>query len=151
MKILLDDLIHPDVVALLRSHLEGMHEHTPEGHVHALGLGELKAVNVSFWVAWEGGEVLGFGALKELSVKAGEIKSMRTHASHLRKGVGVALLEHIIQTAKLRGYHRLSLETGTGPAFEPAVNLYRKYGFENGQSFADYQDTAFNQFLHLRL
>ena len=76
---------------------------------------------------------------------------MRTDESHLRKGVGVALLEHIIEVATRRGYRRLSLETSSGEAFEPALMLYRRYGFRNGDAFADYTQSEFCQFLHLDL
>ena len=76
---------------------------------------------------------------------------MRTHPDHLRRGVAAALLERIIQEARARGLRRLSLETGSGPAFEPALALYRKRGFVDGEPFADYKRSAFNQFLHLRL
>ena len=76
---------------------------------------------------------------------------MRTHPDHLRKGVGAAVLEQIIASARSRGYSRLSLETGSGPAFDAALALYRRRGFENGQAFGDYEASAFNQFLHLDL
>jgi putative acetyltransferase len=87
--------------------------------------------------------------LKDLGDGAGEVKSMRTHPDHLRRGVGAALLEHIIGAAKARGMARLSLETGRGPAFEAALALYRKRGFVDGPPFADYAPSDFNQFLHL--
>ena len=76
---------------------------------------------------------------------------MRTADAHLRTGVGAAILEHIIGEATKRGYARLSLETGSGAAFEPALTLYRKRGFVNGAAFSDYETSAFNQFLHLEL
>ena len=128
MKIILDDLTHPKVLALLQSHLDGMHEISPPEHVHALDVSNLQLPEVSFWTAWEGEELLGCGAIKELSDETGEIKSMRTHTAHLRKGVAAKILEHILITAKERGYKKLSLETGYGPSFEPALSLYKKYG-----------------------
>ena len=76
---------------------------------------------------------------------------MRTHPDHLRQGVGAALLEHVIKEARAHGLHRLSLETGQGPAFEPALALYRRRGFSDGEAFADYVRSPFNQFLHLTL
>jgi len=76
---------------------------------------------------------------------------MRTHPDFLRRGVATALLEHVIDQASQRGLTGLSLETGSGPAFDPALSLYRKRGFQNGGAFADYQQSDFNQFLHLRL
>ena len=74
---------------------------------------------------------------------------MRTHPDHLRQGVGAAILEHIITEARAQGFRRLSLETGQGPAFEPALALYRRRGFVDGEAFADYVRSPFNQFLHL--
>ena len=139
------------VKALLARHLEGMHASSPEGHVFALDWPGLRRPEVSLYTLWEGEELLGFGALKQLEATSGEIKSMRTADAHLRKGVAGALLDHIIAEARRRGYTRLSLETGSGPAFEPALALYRNRGFTNGGAFGDYEKSAFNQFLHLEL
>lgn len=146
-----DDLSGEPTRALLALHLAGMHETTPPEHVFALDLTGLKAPGITVWSAWEGPAVVGIGALKALGAEAGEVKSMRTHPAHLRKGVGAAVLEHIIGEAQRRGYRRLSLETGRGPAFEPALALYRRRGFRNGSAFADYAPSEFNQFLHLEL
>lgn len=139
------------VLALLARHLEGMHASSPPGHVFALDWSGLQKPEISFYALWEGEELLGFGALKELGPRAGEIKSMRTADAHLRRGVAAAILQHIVAEARRRGYVRLSLETGSGPAFEPALELYRKYGFTNGEAFGDYEKSPFNQFLHLDL
>ena len=139
------------VRALLTRHLEGMHANSPPGHVFALDWSGLQKPEISFYALWEGEELLGFGALKELGPHAGEIKSLRTADAHLRKGVGAAILDHIIAEARRRGYTRLSLETGSGPAFDPALALYRQRGFTDGGAFADYIKSPFNQFLHLNL
>jgi putative acetyltransferase len=136
------------VKALLTRHLEGMHANSPPGHVFALDWSGLQRPEISFYALWEGEELLGFGALKELEPRAGEIKSMRTADAHLRKGVGAAILDHIIAEARRRGYARLSLETGSGPAFEPALELYRKRGFTEGGAFNGYEKSPFNQFFH---
>jgi len=96
-------------------------------------------------------ELLGCGAIKQLDATTGELKSMRTAAAHLRKGVAARILEHLLAVARARNYTRVSLETGSGQAFEPALALYRKYGFANGDAFGDYVATEFNQFLHLEL
>ena len=146
-----DDLTGDATRALLTLHLSGMHENTPAGHVFALDLSGLQAANVTVWSAWDGNAIAGIGALKELGEGTAEVKSMRTHPAHLRKGVGAALLEHIIEAARARGVSRLSLETGRGPAFEPALALYRKRGFKDGEAFGDYLRSEFNQFLHLEL
>jgi putative acetyltransferase len=139
------------VKALLVRHLQGMHANSPPGSVFALDWSGLQKPEISFYAAWDGEELMGCGALKELDRKSGEIKSMRTADAHLRKGVAERLLLHIMAEAKRRSYTRLSLETGSGPAFDPALTLYRKHGFVNGDAFGDYTKSAFNQFLHLNL
>ena len=151
MQIREDDLSSAATRGLLRLHLEGMHANSPAGHVFALDLSGLMSDDVTVWSAWSGPEILGIGALKRLTADLGEVKSMRTHPDHLRKGVAAALLERIIAEARARGLQQLSLETGSGASFEPALALYRKRGFVNGAAFSDYQPSAFNQFLHLSL
>lgn len=146
-----DDLTSEPSRTLLALHLGGMHQNSPPGHVFALDLSGLQRPNVTVWTAWAGPALAGIAALKELGDGTGELKSMRTHPEHLRKGVATALLEHIINEARRRGLHRLSLETGSGPAFEPALALYRNRGFRDGEVFADYHRSDFNQFLHLIL
>jgi putative acetyltransferase len=146
-----DDLTGRETRDLLRLHLEGMREHSPPGHVFALDLSGLVAPGVRLWSAWIDGGIAGIGALRDLGNGAGEVKSMRTHPAHLRRGVGAALLEVIIESARAQGMRRLSLETGSGPAFEPALALYRKRGFTSGPAFPPYVQSEFNQFLHLQL
>ena len=137
--------------ALLAIHLQGMHASSPPGHVFALDLSGLQSPDVTVWTAWEGETLLAIGALKQFDATTGEVKSMRTHPDQLRKGAAAAILEHIIAIARSRRLNRLSLETGRGPAFEPALALYRKRGFTNGGAFADYEPSEFIQFLHMGL
>ena len=151
MQIVPGDFEDVQVLDLLRVHLEGMHANSPPGNVFALDLSGLKAPGLDFYTAWDGGALMGMGALKALDDGSGEIKSMRTHLAHLRKGVAAALLEHIIAEARARNYYRLSLETGSGPAFDAALALYRRYGFVEGAAFGDYEKSDFNQFFHLVL
>lgn len=146
-----DDLTSEPTLRLLALHLAGMHTNSPPGSVFALDFSGLKTPGVTVWSVREGDDVVGIGALKELGCGSAEVKSMRTHPDHLRRGVAALLLDHIAREARARGVMRLSLETGSGPAFEPALALYRKYGFVNGEAFADYVPSAFNQFLHLQL
>ena len=146
-----DDLSGAAARALLALHLSGMHASSPPGHVFALDLSGLRAPDVTVWTAWDGHSLAGIGALKDLGDGTGEIKSMRTDPLHLRKGVAASLLDHIVAEARSRGLARLSLETGRGPAFDPALALYRKRGFMDGEPFGDYEPSDFNQFLHLPL
>jgi putative acetyltransferase len=115
--------------------------------VHALAIENLRAPSVTFWSAWADGVLCGCGALKELDRLTGEVKSMRTRSAFLRRGVGQAILDVIVRTGFRRGYLRLLLETGTGPAFEPAHALYRRNGFEWSGPFGEYTATDFNVFM----
>ena len=144
-------LDEPDVIALLGEHLRGMADHSPPESIHALDIEGLKAPDIIFWTMRDGTELLGCIALKQLDGKHGEIKSMRTVSAHLRRGIGAALLEHLVADARRRSYERLSLETGSGPGFEAAHALYRKFGFDYCGPFATYRDDPFSRFMTLEL
>ena len=146
-----DDLSNRATRELVRLHLEGMHAHSPPGSVFALDFSGLTAPGVSVWTSWDGENIAGIAALKDLGDRTEELKSMRTHPDFLRRGVAAALLEHIIGVAQGKGMSRLSLETGSGSYFEAALSLYRRRGFVDGEAFSDYKRSAFNQFLHLTL
>ncbi|MBV9926164.1 MAG: GNAT family N-acetyltransferase [Acidobacteria bacterium] len=147
MEIKVDDLSGREVHELLREHLGDMHLHSPPESVHALDLEALRRPEITFWTAWEGGELLGCGALKELDAAHAEIKSMRTAAAHLRKGVAARLLRHIMEEAARRGYTRLSLETGSAEAFWPARRLYERFGFEYCGPFEGYREDPYSVFM----
>jgi putative acetyltransferase len=151
MNIKIDDLQHPAIHALLNEHLQNMYELSPPESVHALDLTKLRAPDITFWSAWENDLLLGCGALKELDQKHGEIKSMRTPLAHRRRGAGRAILAHIIEVAKERGYERLSLETGTSEAFKPAQKLYENFGFTCCGPFGDYKEDPHSVFMTLQL
>jgi len=142
-----DDLSGPEIANLLEEHLANMREITPPGSVHALDLKALRASNITFWSAWENEQLIGCGALKELNANSAEIKSMRTAEGHRRKGVASKMVEHILQTAERKGYQYLYVETGSFPAFEPARQLYKRYGFEPTAPFADYIDDPNSTFM----
>ena len=146
-----DDLTHPQSLALLRLHLDGMLSTTPPEHAYVLDVTGLRQPGVTVWTAWRDGVAAGIAALKQFDADWGEIKSMRTHPAHLRQGVGARLLDHIIAAARSRGMRRLSLETGTAESFAPAVALYERRGFREGPVFADYAPSPYNRFLHLTL
>jgi putative acetyltransferase len=151
MDIKLDDLSGPEIRALLEEHLRNMYELSPPESVHALDLSKLRKPDISFWTVWDGRELLGCGALKELTKTHGEIKSMRTSQAHRRRGVARAVVAHIIGVAKSRTYERLSLETGSMKAFEPARTLYASFGFTPCPPFGDYMDDPNSYFMTKRL
>ena len=148
MQIRRDDLTGPEIRALLEEHLRNMHELSPPESVHALDLDKLRRPDISFWTAWsDAGELLGCGALRELSPRHGEIKSMRTPQAARRRGAGRAMLEHIIAEARSRNYERLSLETGAQPGFVPARRLYESAGFSTCAPFGDYSEDPHSVFM----
>ena len=151
MIIRLDDLTGPEVLALLDEHLSSMAGLSPPESVHALPIGALCRPDVTFWTAWSGRALLGCGALKELSSRHGEVKSMRTSSAHRRTGVARALLDHIIAEARARAYERLSLETGSMAAFEPARRLYESARFTYCPPFGDYAEDPNSVFMTLWL
>jgi len=134
----IDDLQGPEIAELLEDHLHSMTLHSPPESIHALDLDGLRKSEITFWSAWENGELLGCGALKELDEKHAEVKSVKTATAHLRKGVAKQIMLYILEAAKERGYERLSLETGSMDAFLPARKLYETLGFTYCSPFADY-------------
>jgi putative acetyltransferase len=147
MKIIVDDLQGPEIQALLQEHLDSMQLYSPPQSIHALDLEALRKPEITFWTAWENGELLGCGALKELDPQHGEIKSMRTSSRHLRQGVARAILAHILEEAQHRGYKRLSLETGSHEAFLPARYLYAAMGFDYCEPFNGYHLDLYSVFM----
>lgn len=144
-----DDLTGPEVAALLREHLQDMQRHSPPESIHALDLDRLKGPEITFWSVWDGGELVGCGALKALGGGHAEIKSMRTADRHRRKGAAAHLLRHILQEARARGIRRISLETGSMSAFEPARRLYERFGFRYCGPFGDYVEDPHSVFMTL--
>lgn len=151
MRIVEDDLTGDEVISLLREHLDSMIRHSPPGSVHALDLDGLRATDVTFWAAWQNEALLGCCALRELDAGHGELKSLRTARKHRRHGVGRSLLRHIIEESRVRGYSRISLETGSGDAFLAADRLYRVFGFDDCGPFGDYTPDPFSRFMTLEL
>jgi putative acetyltransferase len=151
MRIQVDDLSGPEIRELLAEHLRSMHELSPPESVHALDLAGLRRPEITFWTVWVDDDLAGCGALKELDSCHDEVKSMRTAMRWRRRGVGRAVLDHLVTEARRRGYARLSLETGSQPAFQPARNLYAGFGFTYCGPFADYVDDPNSVFMTLEL
>ena len=147
MELKVDDLTDPRMHALLAEHLREMHAHSPACSVHALDLSGLRQPGITVWSAWEGGELLGCGALRELDPSHGELKSMRIAPAHRGRGLGRRLLDHLVAEACRRGYTRLSLETGASAAFGPAQSMYARAGFQRCGPFGGYADGPHSVFM----
>ena len=139
-----DDLTGSEIAALLRLHLDDMHQWSPPESVHAMPLARLRQPDVTFYTAWRGEDLAACGALKQLDALHGEIKSMRADPAWRGKGAGRAILLHILAEAKARGYARLSLETGVPEPFASARRLYAGHGFAECPPFGDYLDDGFS-------
>ncbi|MCU0544726.1 MAG: GNAT family N-acetyltransferase [Oscillatoriaceae cyanobacterium Prado104] len=139
MKIKLDDLAGKEIAELLEKHLSEMRAVSPPESKHALDLNELRKPDISFWTVWLENSLAGCGAMKELDAFHAEIKSMHVALEYRNRGVAKMLLEHIIEEAKIRKYRKLSLETGSMAFFEPARQLYLKFGFVYCVPFASYK------------
>jgi putative acetyltransferase len=142
-----DDLTGPKVAALLEDHLREMALHSPPESIHALDLDALRKPEITFWSVWDKDELVGCGALKQLGAHHAEIKSMRTAPSHRGKGIAKQMLKHILSEAERRGVTRLSLETGSMAAFDPARRLYSGFGFVYCDPFADYKEDPNSVFM----
>jgi putative acetyltransferase len=147
----LDDLSRPPVVALLAEHLAEMHATSPAESVHALDVDELRSDDIAFWTAWEGVELQGSGALLRLSPVDVEIKSMRTATCARGRGVGDAMVTHLLAEARRTGYARALLETGAEDFFAPARRLYGRHGFVERGPFASYVDDPNSVYMEVRL
>jgi putative acetyltransferase len=139
-----DDLTSDAITALLRFHLDEMHQWSPACKVHAMPVERLREADVTFWSAWDGDTLAGCGALKHLDAGYGEIKSMRASPDYRGKGVGKAILAHLLAEAQQRGYARVSLETGRTKPFMPAHQLYQSHGFVECPAFGDYVSDDFS-------
>jgi putative acetyltransferase len=150
-EIMVDDPRKPEVRALLERHLAFCLSETPPEHSFALNVDGLLDRKVTFVSFRDGGTVLGVAALKELDTAHGEVKSMHTAGEARGRGVGRALLSHLLDTARSRGYQRVSLETGTTPGFAAARALYESAGFAPTGPFGGYPQTEDNTFYSLGL
>lgn len=146
-----DDFSRQEIADFLEEHLADMRAVSPPESKHALSLKALKQSDMTFWTLWEGPQLAGCGALKELDPTHAEIKSMRSALTHRGRGIGKRMLQHILDTARQRGYTRLSLETGSMPFFVPARSLYEAFGFEYCPPFADYKPDPYSMFMTLLL
>ncbi|AKH42652.1 putative acetyltransferase [Altererythrobacter atlanticus] len=139
-----DDLAGEPVRELLAFHLAEMHRWSPACKVHAMPVDRLRQPDISFFSAWDGGDLAAVGALKHIDGTRGELKSMRAAPALRGKGAGQAILLHLMDEARRRGYRWLGLETGRPEPFRPAIALYTKHGFAECEPFGDYVSDDFS-------
>ena len=150
-EIAVDDPRAADVRALLVRHLAFARAVTPPEDTHALEADELLDPALTLYGFRDGGTLLGVAALKRLDDRHAEIKSMHTAEEARGRGVGRALLDHLLAVARERGFQRISLETGVMPAFAPARALYERAGFRACGPFGSYRESPNTAFMTLEL
>lgn len=141
------DLKDKRVIELIEEHMELMKKFSPPSAYHHLDLHEYEDPKLTIWTAWDEDELLGMGALKELTSTHGELKSVKTHKDHLREGVAQTIVGYTIKQAIKRGYTRVSLETGSQKEFQPAIKFYESLGFKQCGPFDDYEDDPASVFM----
>ncbi|MEO1092174.1 MAG: GNAT family N-acetyltransferase [Pseudomonadota bacterium] len=151
MRIVEADLEDARTVDLLRTHFTTARAATAPGSAHALDVDGLRAPEVEVWALWDGDDLVGIGALKQLTPDHGEVKSMHVAQAKRGAGVGSTMLRHLLASARQSGMARVSLETGSWAYFEPALALYRKHGFVACPPFAEYRPDPNSVFLSLDL
>ena len=149
--IAIDDPRADDVRDLLARHLAFASDHSRPEDVHALDHDGLEDPDVTFFGARSGGELLGIAALHELDETHGELKSMHTAEEARGRGIGRAMVDHLVGVARERGYRRVSLETGSTEPFAPALALYGSAGFTRCERFGEYPPDRENTFMTLEL
>jgi putative acetyltransferase len=150
-EISIDDPHAADVRELLARHLEFARSHTPPEGVYALAADDLADPAVTLFSYRAGGALLALGALKRLDHRHAELKSMHTAVAARGRGIGRAMVEHLVAVARERGFERVSLETGSMPAFAPARALYRSAGFVPSGPFGGYRESPTSTFMTLAL
>lgn len=147
LDIRLDDLSGSATRDLVTAHVAGMLATTPAESCHALDADSLVGKGALLWSAWADGELAGIGALSPWGDDAGELKSMRVTEAFLGRGVGRAILRHIMGEARARGIRSLWLETGSGDDFAAARGLYASEGFAECPPFGTYAPDPLSTFM----
>lgn len=147
MQIRVDDLTGKEIAEFLEQHISEMRAVSPPESKYALDLKGLRKSGITFWTVWNKDSLVGCGGIKKLDASHAEIKSMRTAPEYRNKGVATMLLRHIIEEIKSRNYQKISLETGSMAFFEPARQLYLKFGFVYCEPFANYKEDPNSVFM----
>lgn len=139
------NLSAPDLQAMLAMHLAAAAQQDCSSAFSTARLAEDDVY--MFEARGDDGALMGCAALKLMEAGHGEIKSVRTHSDHLRKGVSRALMEHLTRFAGEMGLTRLSLETHPTPAYDAARALYEALGYTYCGPFGEYDDTGLSVFM----
>ncbi|HXH77020.1 GNAT family N-acetyltransferase [Nocardioides sp.] len=141
------DFADPRLSAFLQAHLDETEPTAPVESRHALDLTDLDASHIRVWVAFDGDDLVGTGALAVVEDGHEELKSMRTDPSRRGRGVASFVLDHLLDDARHRDVGRVSLETGSMDFFIPARSLYARAGFVPCGPFGSYAEDPYSVFM----
>ena len=147
LKLIEGNFNHPEVNQLLKKHFIELKAASPEGSAHVLDIPGLQVPSIKFWSLWENDQLMGCGALKILEKTHGEFKSIRVHDKFRGKGIGIKVINLLINEAKKLAIKRISIETGAGDFFIPARKLFNNCGFKSCQPFAHYKEDVNSLYL----
>ena len=147
MEIIIDDLSGQEIADFLEEHIREMKSISPPESKHALDIEGLREPEITFWSVYKSARLVGCGAISELDKMHCELKSMRIDKTERGSGIASKLLSHILETAKSRGFQTVRLETGSMRFFEPARNLYSKFGFKYCEPFGNYKEDPNSVFM----
>ena len=147
LKLIEGNFNHPEVNQLLKKHFIELKAASPEGSAHVLDISGLQVPSIKFWSLWENDQLVGCGALKILEKTHGEFKSIRVHDKFRGKGMGIKVINLLINEAKKLAIKRISIETGAGDFFIPARKLFNNCGFKSCQPFAHYKEDVNSLYL----
>ena len=100
MKSIENNFDDPQLNELLTKHFIELRSVSPEGSSHVLDISGLKDPSIKFWSLWENNELIGCGALKFLDDNHGEFKSIRIADKFRNNGLGIKIIDHLINEAK---------------------------------------------------
>ena len=130
--------------ALLQASYALMQSMFPVEDNHYLSIDALCRPDIHFFIAREGQDILGTGALAEHR-DYGEIKAMFVSPRARGRGVGDAILRKLEDYAKLLGLPELRLETST--SLDAAHRLYQRHGYQDRGPFGQYKANSTSHFM----
>lgn len=147
---------HPQVVAMLAALDDYLLSLYPPEANHILSVAELLAPEVSFFAAWQGGRVVGTGAVRRMpgeeataGAAYGEVKRMFVDPALRGQRLGRRLIEALEAELQAQGLALALLETGEDQ--REAIRLYERCGYRRRAAFGGYPDNGLSVFMQRRI
>jgi GNAT superfamily N-acetyltransferase len=128
--------------------LYGVHPHNPKETVEQdiKMIAKFQPPNGRLMLAFIENNACGIGCLKSINAETGEIKRMYVDPSFRKIGAGIAILQALINAAKVMGYKKVRLDSIK--FMEAAHSLYRSVGFKDISAYPEVEiPEEFRQYL----